>query len=118
MTSIADIRLKVNSIQDNGDGSKSPPTSFFPVTCINVGISHQNFLTFSFNTLAILGQNFTAIPSVIPKLVNLNQKARPYCSETVFFSIYSVDSILQFITFCNNKPGLGCANTFCICMYC
>ena len=34
-----------------GDGvrgsKKSPPTSFFPVTSTNVGLSLQNFLTFS-----------------------------------------------------------------------
>ena len=33
---------------------KGPPTSFFPVTSTNVGISPQNFLTFSFNPFATL----------------------------------------------------------------
>ena len=32
-------------------GKKVPPTSFSPVTSTNVGISPQNFLTFSFNPL-------------------------------------------------------------------
>ena len=29
--------------------AKSPPTSFAPITSTNVGISPQNFLTFSFH---------------------------------------------------------------------
>ena len=32
-----------------GGDQKEPPTSFSPVTSTNVGISPQNFLTFSFN---------------------------------------------------------------------
>ena len=39
-----------NPIQDWGEGGqKSLPTSFSPVTSTNVGISRQNFVTFSFN---------------------------------------------------------------------
>ena len=30
-------------------GAKRPPTSFSPVTSTNVGISPQNFMTFTFN---------------------------------------------------------------------
>ena len=46
-------------IQDGGQGwgvqsQKGPPTSFSPVTSANVGISLQNFLTFSFNPFATL----------------------------------------------------------------
>ena len=37
-----------------GGGQKDPPTSFSPVTSTNVGISPQNFLTFSFNPFATL----------------------------------------------------------------
>ena len=48
-------------------GAKSSPTSFFPVTFTNVGISPQNFLTFSFNPFATLVQNFTFVPSASPK---------------------------------------------------
>ena len=54
-------------------GKKAPPTSFSPVTSTNVGISYQNFLTFSFNLFVKLVQNFKAIPSASPKLLNLNQ---------------------------------------------
>ena len=37
-----------NSIQD-GSGQKGPHISFSHVTSTNVGISPQNFVTFSFN---------------------------------------------------------------------
>ena len=44
----------LNPIQDGGDGGRGgqkgpPPTIFSPVTSTNVGLSPQNFLTFSFN---------------------------------------------------------------------
>ena len=42
----------INPIQDGG--KKAPSTSFFPVTSTNVGISPQNFLTFSFNPFSTL----------------------------------------------------------------
>ena len=48
---------------------RHPGTSFSSVTSRNVGISLQNFLTFSFNPLAIL----VFVPSASPKLVSLNQ---------------------------------------------
>ena len=35
-------------------GPKRPPISFSPVASINVGISPQNFLAFSFNPFATL----------------------------------------------------------------
>ena len=37
-----------------GEGAKRSPTNFFYVTSINVEISLQNFLTFSFNPFATL----------------------------------------------------------------
>ena len=41
-----------------GEGTKKAlPTSFSPVTFTNVGISPQNFLTFSFNPFATLVEN-------------------------------------------------------------
>ena len=47
-----------NHIQDGGGGGeggqKGPLTSFSPVTSRNVGISSQNFMTFSFNPFATL----------------------------------------------------------------
>ena len=56
------------------EGSKkAPPTSFSPVTSTNVGISSQNFLTFSFNPYDRLVYNFKYVPSPSRKLLNLNQ---------------------------------------------
>ena len=43
----------VNYIQDGGD-KKAPSNSFSSVTSANVGISPQNFLTFSVNLFATL----------------------------------------------------------------
>ena len=64
-----------NPIQDWGwdGGKKAPPTSFSPVTTTNVGLSPQNLPNISFNPFVTLVQNFKVIPSVSPKLVNLNQ---------------------------------------------
>ena len=57
-----------------GGGKKAPPpTIFSPVTSTNVGVGPQNFLTFSFNPLATLVQNFKFVPSATPKLMNLKQ---------------------------------------------
>ena len=56
-----------------GGGQKSRPTSFSPVTSINVGFGPQNFLTFSFNPFTTLVQNFKFVPSASFQLFNLNQ---------------------------------------------
>ena len=56
-----------------GVGTKRPPTSFSPATYTNMVISPQNFLTFSFNSFATLLQSFKFVPSISPKLLNLNQ---------------------------------------------
>ena len=46
------VTYYINFIQDRGrGGQKGPFTSFSIVTSTNVGISPQNFLTFSFATL-------------------------------------------------------------------
>ena len=50
-----------------------PPTSFFPVTSTNLGISPQNSLNFSFNLFSLLVYIFKFIPSASPKLLNLDQ---------------------------------------------
>ena len=69
-----------NPVQ-NGGGQKTP-TSFSPVTRKNVGITPQNFLTFSFNPFATLVQNFKVIPSASPKLLEprLALKKVVFCS--------------------------------------
>ena len=46
---------------------------FSPVTSKNIGISLQNFLTFSFDPFAALVRNFKVIPSASLKLLSLNQ---------------------------------------------
>ena len=43
-----------NAIQGGGGGQKGPPTSLFPITSRNVGISPQDFLTLSFNPFVTL----------------------------------------------------------------
>ena len=81
--------LLLNPIQDEGrgrvrGGKKSPLTSFSPVTSTNVGLSPQNFPTFSFNPFATLVYNFKVIPSTSPKLLNLNQD---HSSKKVVFLV-------------------------------
>ena len=46
--------ISFSPIEDEGGGAKRPPTSFSPVASTNVGLSPQNFLTFSFNPFAML----------------------------------------------------------------
>ena len=66
--------LKQNFQPYSGWGSKKPPpSSFSPVTSVNVGFGPQSFVTFSFNPFATLVQNFKVLPSASPKLLNFNQ---------------------------------------------
>ena len=65
-----------------GGKKAPPPTSFSPATSTNVGISPQNFLTFSFNPSPTLVQNFKFVLSAIPELLNLNQD---HPSKNAFF---------------------------------
>ena len=60
---------------------------FFPVTSTNVGISSQNFVTFSFNPFATLVSNFKFVPSASLKLLNLNED---YPSKKVVFLVKSL----------------------------
>ena len=55
-----------------GANRPHPLPLFFFATSTNVGISPQNFLTFSFNPFTTLVWNFRTITSVSPKLLNLN----------------------------------------------
>ena len=66
--------LCLNPIQsEGGEKPKKHPTNFSPVTSTNVGISPQNFLTFSYNPFATIMLNFKAITSASPELLNFNQ---------------------------------------------
>ena len=78
------------------EGKKAPPTSFSPVTSTNVGIRPQYLLTFSFDPFATLMLNFKFVPSVSPKLLNLNQdhpskkwffRLNPYRIEVMITSL-------------------------------
>ena len=60
---------------------------FFPVTSTNVGISLQNFLTFSLNLFQADVKFQETIPSASPKLFKLNQD-RP--SKKVVFVVKSL----------------------------
>ena len=68
-----------------GEGVKAnmcPLTSFSRVISANVGISPQNFLTFSFNFFAILVSNIKLRPIASLKLLDENQH---YTFEKWFF---------------------------------
>ena len=60
---------------------------FFLEASTNIGISRQSSLSFSFDTFATLVQNFNAIPSASPKLLNLNQE---HDSKELFFMVKSL----------------------------
>ena len=68
-------------------GVMGDPYQFFRVTFRNVGITPQNFLTFSFDPISTLVQNFKFIPSASRKLLNLKQH---YPSEKVIFLVKSL----------------------------
>ena len=65
-----------------GGGELKLPAIFFPTTSTNVGISPQNFLTFSCNPLATLVWNFKAIPSDSPNFIEL--EPRLSCQKSGF----------------------------------
>ena len=65
-----------------GGVQKGPTTTFSHITSTNIGISSENFLTFSFSHFSTLALNFNLIPSASPKLLNLNQK---HLSEKLLF---------------------------------
>ena len=67
---------------------KDSTTSFSPVNSRNVGSSHKNFPTFSFD-------RFYAIPRDTPKLLNLNQ-SHP---SKVFFLVkpYKIEVMITFL---------------------
>ena len=94
-------------------GKKPPPpspshplTSFSPVTTKNVGLSPQNFLTFSFNPFATLLQSFKVIPSASPKLLNLNQD---HPSKKWFFwsNPYKIDVMVTSLIEMLELPNFG-----------
>ena len=89
-----------------GERGGGPPTSFFPVTYTNIGNSSQNFLTFSFNPFATLVSNSKAIPSVSPKLLNLNQD---HSSKKWFFwsNPYKIEVMIASLIEMLELPNFG-----------
>ena len=86
------------------------PTRFSPVTSTNVGISPQNFLTFSFNLSVRLVQNFKAIPNASPKLLNLSQD---YPSKKWFFWSYpyKIEVMITYLIELLELPNFGHVTT-------
>ena len=74
----------------------SHPTSFSPVTCTNVEIYSQNFLTFDFYRFVILVLNYKAKPSASPKLLNLNQD-NSFKKEFLWQSPYKIKVMVTLI---------------------
>ena len=74
---------------EEGGGAKSPlsSTSFSSVTSTNVRFGPKKFMTFSFNSFAILVQNFKFAPNASPKLLNLNQD---HHSKKAIFGVKSL----------------------------
>ena len=91
-------------------GQKGPPTIFSPVTSTNVGISPQNFLTFSFNPFVSLMQNFKFVSIVSPKYLNLNQD---HPSKKAFFwsNLYKIEVLITSLIEMLQLPDFGRTNT-------
>ena len=91
----------LNPFQDEGGigrGAKRPPYQFF--LC-----NFQNFLAFSFNPFSTLVENFKAVTSVSPKLLNLNQEhlskkcffwSHPYETEVIIISLIEMLELPNF----------------------
>ena len=56
-----------------GGGAQRSPYQFSPLTSTNVGSISLNFVTFIFNPFATMVQNFEAVPTARPRLLDLNQ---------------------------------------------
>ena len=74
---------KMSNEQFHGGCPEGPTTTLSHITSTNIGISSENFLTFSFSHFSTLVLNFNPIPSASPKLLNLNQK---HLSKKFFLS--------------------------------
>ena len=79
--------------------------SFSPVFSTNVGISHQNYLNFSFNPFVALVKTFKFVPSVSPKLLISNQN---HSSKKQFFwtNTYKLDVMINSLIEMLELPNL------------
>ena len=84
----------------------TPTTSFSTVTPTNVGTRSQIFLTFRFNYFTALVWNFKAIPSVISKLLNLNQK-KPSKNWFFWWNPYKIDVMITSVINLQELPSFG-----------
>ena len=102
--------IHLNPIQDGG-GQKSPSTSFFSVTSAKVGISPQNFLTFSFKFFATLVQNFKFAPSASPNYWSWTMTTR--LKQRYFWSNpYIIEIMITSLTEMLELPNFGHMTTF------
>ena len=105
--------VRFNPIQDGGGrgGQKGPPpTNFCPVTSTNVGISPQNFLTFSLNPFSTLLQNFKVVPSASHKLLNLNQD-HPSKKRFSWSNAYKIEVVRTSVIEMLELPNFGHMST-------
>ena len=84
----------------------SPLISFAPVFSTSVGLSPQNFLTFSFNPFSTLVLNFKVIPTASPKFLNLNQD---HPSKKWFFwsNPYKIEVMITSLIEILGSPNFG-----------
>ena len=87
-----------------------PPTNFCPVTSTNVGISPQNFLTFSLNPFSTLLQNFKVVPSASHKLLNLNQD-HPSKKRFSWSNAYKIEVVRTSVIEMLELPNFGHMST-------
>ena len=81
LDSVSSLTLSRREVGGRG-GANTPPTSFSPVTSINVGSSPKNFLTFSFNHLLTLVQIFKSCTQCQSLIIKL--EPRPPFKKVVF----------------------------------
>ena len=80
--------LRTQDEGGRGRGTKGPPFSLFsPATSTIKEITTKTFFVFIFNSFVTLVQNFKAILSASPKLLNFKQ----YCN-----SVQNIKRILDF----------------------
>ena len=83
------------------------PTSSFLVTPSKVGISPQNFLTFTFDPSAKLLQNLKVRPSTSRKLLNLNQD---HPLKNLFFKLnpYKIEIMIAYLIEMSESRTFSC----------
>ena len=95
-----------------GGGGKNPPppppNSFSHVTFTNVGLSLQNFLSFSFDPFSTLVYKF--VPGASPKLLNLN-KDHPSKKQFFWSNSYTIEVMITSLIEMLQLPNFDHINT-------